>query len=252
MVINVFCFFRDNNRGPLSAFLNMNEKRWSNIEKTLQHLADRIAALNPNKTSSTSSTNSADIGKDIVVSADPKCPPYSLKFYVDALSKKHAIFTSVHVHSSLAKIPGHLMDFLGASSSTTERSQADLVITLIWKQGVHLPSLINDPRKPPILGEVNIGRYFARIIETGIVKTESLPPSQQAKLDEILDVVHGKDDVSDLLKTVAKKGFLVGNDLTIADVHLLSVCKQRGVANKLWDSYKQRCLKSKSTLSLCC
>ena len=45
------------------------------------------------------------------------------------------IFTSSHVHSSfLNKIPNELVDFL-PNSNCSSRSEADLCVTLIWKDG---------------------------------------------------------------------------------------------------------------------
>jgi len=244
---------KKDNRSPLAAFININEKRWENIERKLHNIADRIAALNPASAATCPSV------RDIVVCADPRRPPHSLKFYAQQLSKKFPLFTSVHAHSSVTrKIPGELMDFLSDAKSSSERSRARYVLTLIWKEAVpHLPSVMADPGKPAVSGEVNVGRFLARIIEDGVAKSETLSATALAKQNEMLDRIHGlscgggNGGKLAILKNV--NGFLCGgNDPTIADVHLLSLAKQNGVKSSELDSYVQRCVATKPELSICC
>jgi len=253
---NPICRLDKDNRGPLSAFINMNEKRWESIEQKLQNIADRIAALNPSPMTSQQPQNSNDVIRDIVVSADPRNPPHSLKFYARTLSKKFPTFTSVHVHSSLKKIPGksnnsQLLDFLSGCSNVEERSQAKYVITLIWKESSLLPSVTADPSKPAMIGEVNVGRLFARLIG-GVDQSEA----KQARLDEILDRIHGASEdpkaIGAMLKPLNGGGFLCGSEFTIADVHLLSLCQKNNVKSSGGDSYKKRCLAANPLLSMCC
>jgi len=260
---NPICRLDKDNRGPLAAFLNINGKRWDNIEQKLQNIAARIAAINPSLTTTTttsnnnSSTTTASI-RDIVISADPQKPPHSLKFYAQVLSKKFPVFTCVHAHSSVkSKIPGELMDFLAPTSSKNlERGQAKYVITLIWKASSsqqQLPSVMSDPSKPAIVGEVNVGRFLTRIVEAesvdGGLEMSLRSAAQQAKLDEMLDRIHAISSdpkaVKAVLTSVGKNGFLTSGNTTIADLHLLSLCKQNDVitkSNPSYDSYKQRCV----------
>ena len=76
-----------------------------------------------------------------------------------------------------------MRDFL-PEGNCDSRTQADLVVTLVWKQstGVDLlPSLISDPQKRPLVGEVNVGRYLAQHQQPGSGQATGLDGSLSAQ-----------------------------------------------------------------------
>ena len=70
-----------------------------------------------------------------MIRASPAHPPYSLQLVLERLQDSGLkIFTSTHLHSSVVqKLPANLNDFF--PESDIKRSEADLCITLIWKEG---------------------------------------------------------------------------------------------------------------------
>ena len=74
--------------------------------------------------------------KDIVIRATPQHAPNVLPLLCNQLMAIGLkVFTSSHVHSSfLNKIPNELEDFL-PNSNCNSRGEADLCVTLIWKDG---------------------------------------------------------------------------------------------------------------------
>jgi len=191
---------------------------------------------------------------DVVVCADPSRPPHSLKYYLaEALALKRQVFISVHMHSSVTSGDPSLSDFLPEGNVDT-RTGADLVVTLIWKKGLMLPSLCADPQGRTVCGEVNIGRYLTRILGLGL----SLTAQKACQVEEWLDRIHAwscePQGLIDFLKKCMHncEGFLVGGSATAADVHLLSLAKQMHLCkgNNI-EAHKKRCIANNPLLSSC-
>ena len=194
-----------------------------------------------------------------MVSADPSRPPHSLKYYLAVmLAQGRQVFTSVHFHSSVTAASGQfagLADFLAAGNCDT-RTGADVVVTLIWKRDPRpflLPSLVGDPGDRPVCGEVNVGRYFGRILGLDQGLTSQKACQAEEWLDRIqawssLDAKKLGDCLKDCLKS---DGFLGGGgSATIADVHLLSLAKQANLTKgKNIDAYRKRCIANNPLLS---
>ena len=69
---------------------------------------------------------------DIVVSADPEHVPYSVLVMLKLLQEKFRVRSSTHTHSSVtAKCPTYL------TPSSNDRSNYQIILTLIWKKGLH-------------------------------------------------------------------------------------------------------------------
>lgn len=253
------CRLDKDTKGPFSTFININEKRWENIEKKLHSISARLAAVGGRPPGGQTAQQSSRV--DIVVCADPFRPPHSLKYYLgEVLAQKRKLFTSVHLHSSVTSAGGispNLTDFLPEGNADS-RTGADVVVTLIWKKadGFMLPSLCADPRDRTVFGEVNVGRYFARIVGLG----QSLTAQKACQVEEWLDRIHAwscePKGLSDCLKKCLKSegGFLIPGCActTVADVHLLSLAKQIDLLKaKNIEAYKKRCIATNPLLSNC-
>jgi len=148
------------------------------------------------------------------------------------------VFTSVHCHSGVTSLPGHLYTFL--PSSNVERGQASIKITLIWKEvGSECELMVSPMAQSVIKGEVNLIRYFARCFP-GVLAYENERTANA--VDNLLDSVTSllwatPKDRQPILRpmavNLAKSSFLNGDKFGIADLALFSAIKQLGLERDL-------------------
>ncbi|XP_072028686.1 aminoacyl tRNA synthase complex-interacting multifunctional protein 2-like [Amphiura filiformis] len=101
---------------------------------------------------------------DIVIYANPNSPPLSLFVLYHTLSSQYRCRTAVHIHSSVKNVPEKLLQSL-ANGVEVGRGEAQIGITLIWKDVLHGPELkVSAHSQTPIQGEANVARYLARLI----------------------------------------------------------------------------------------
>ncbi|XP_042888257.1 phenylalanine--tRNA ligase alpha subunit-like [Penaeus japonicus] len=187
----------------------------------------------------------AGVVHDVVIYADPRRPPYSLRILANALSSNFSVCLRVHCHSSVKEVSEKLQQFWGVSGAT-ERSQSQICLTLVWRQDgdtptALMPSLSVSPLAPnQIRGEHNVGRYLARLAEVGAPTCrlyECLSnPIFTVQVDELLDQCHGKLTlgnnkekaafIRELNVRLGDREFLVSSDLTLADAVILSTLLQ--------------------------
>lgn len=152
---------------------------------------------------------------DVVVKADPSFPPKSLPLICRQLQKAGLkVFTSVHVHSSLVKrLPENLHDWL--PQGCPNRSEADVVVTLIWKEVGRDPECIESALASGVIrGEANVLRFFCRTFKLiGYEKS----PAEATKEDYQLDAIHSnlfwgdeKLFFKNLEESIKKESFLGG------------------------------------------
>ena len=244
------------------------ENRWNAIESKLENISSRVTRLRQNvglkETNDTIQypAESNGILSDLVIQANPKYPPYSIQFFLLALSQVVPIYTKVHVHSSLTNdLAFELKDFLELNSECKEsqrndRNKFSYGITVIWKSTGKDPVLVVNPTTP-VVGEVNIIRYLARITESmshkfsGIshaIKYDSLPPAKLSQVDEQLDCIHQlihnecpKQRKASMQRLLNRQKDLLNESSSIADIALLSACigEERRNANFLSKDDKQ-------------
>ena len=225
--------------------MNITENRWKNIENKLENISSRVARIRQqvgikDSQSDGSSLDNA-IFQDFVIQANPDYPPYSVQIFLQALSQVIPIHVSVHVHSSLKEdLDYELKDFLALESKATNRSLCKYGITVIWKSTGKDPILVVNPRRH-IEGEVNIVRYFSRLIECmqsrftsvqHLIKYDSLSPGKVALIDEQLDSIHRliHADCPNQKKNLVEQVMKARGDTieysSIVDFALLSIYKQ--------------------------
>jgi len=174
------------------------------------------------------------VSADVVVRCSPSHPPFSLPALISLICNQVKVFNSSHCHSSVSALPAHLVSFLPVPQ--VERSQADLKITLIWKEvGNDCELMVSPIAQSAIKGEVNLVRYFARCFPA-LLQYES--DGRMAAVDNMLDNVTSllwaaPKDRQPLLRSLAvnlgKSSFLCGNVCGIADLALFSALKQLGL-----------------------
>ena len=113
------------------------------------------------------------------------------------------------------------MDFWPESDPNKSRLQHKVALTLIWKPVGVDPVLKPNSTSLPIIGEVNIYRYFSRLF--GLFEYEN---SAVNWIDSMLDllhaILHGNENVKNLVN--CKRPNVLKNCLTVADVAFASFC----------------------------
>jgi hypothetical protein len=163
---------------------------------------------------------------DIVVSADPKRPPYSLLFFYKVLSECYgSIKLQTHVHSSLKEKPEKYTNiFNHLVEKTHPYAREKLCITLIWRRLEHDVELMLDPlNQSPIRGESNIARFFSRLLPTkSPLNYDGLLWTTLVKVDGLLELASERDSLSVAfierqLLSQNRNGPFLFNEVTIAD-----------------------------------
>ncbi|KAK8399006.1 hypothetical protein O3P69_004239 [Scylla paramamosain] len=187
---------------------------------------------------------------DVVVYADPRRPPYSLRALATALSVQFPMCLKVHCHSSVKEMSEKLQQFWGPGVGV-ERSQSQVCITLVWRQvgdspAALLPTLSVAPlAATQVAGEHNIVRYLARLMEASngtsslhLYEGGSINQATSTLVDYFLDQCHAKlvlgsnKERTAYLREMDKglglgtQQFLAGVTLTLADLLLLSCLLQ--------------------------
>ena len=179
-----------------------------------------------------------NVSVDIVVRCSPSHPPFALLGLISQLTTNMKVFTSMHCHSSVSKLPAHLSSFL--PTPQVERGHANLKITLIWKEvGKDCELMVSPISQSLIRGEVNLIRFFARMFPA-IFSYET--SSSAAIIDSLLDNVtsllwSSPKNRQSLLRPLAvnlcQTSYLSGDSLGIADLALFSTIKQLGLDKDL-------------------
>ncbi|XP_077980006.1 aminoacyl tRNA synthase complex-interacting multifunctional protein 2-like [Glandiceps talaboti] len=209
----------------------------SDVEMLSKQMDERATTCNVVQSSSVRATRILDDSiHDIVINANPSQPPLGLMVLHHLLTPRARTCTSVHVHSSVTSIDDKLRKCL-LNGTSTERSNAQIVFTLIWKKVNYGPEMNIAPvSQTPIHGEANIARYLARLLDPSYESS----PELATLIDSWLDLASNTmTRGSSKEKAVAlralnshlgKNTWLVGSSLTLADVIMWSAVYQSGQA----------------------
>lgn len=239
-----------------------------NLEKHQENLLDKLKALEMKLMEMNDEIN-IDYGKfvevtpkavdfsllvnkyqDIVINANPNHPPLSVWILCRLLRKQSNILLNIHVHSSVVCLPDHVKLLEGGGSDDL-RTNHQIVITLIWKETIEKdPEMMISPIiQAAIKGEVNIARYLARLL---IPSYDTGDPVIVTEIDSWLDlahssILHGNNkERQSILKAMnsclGKQDFLVGENMTVADIVIWSTLCQTKLTtglstnvNKWWN-----------------
>ncbi|XP_013407676.1 aminoacyl tRNA synthase complex-interacting multifunctional protein 2 [Lingula anatina] len=208
----------------------------SELQKEVQKLSNSCPPTLSQKRESTSGAVIDEIIEDVVITANPSSPPLSLFVLYQLLQQQLRTVGSMHVHSSVTSVPENLKVFQNGFQSN--RRDYQLAITLIWKNVNHGPELMVNPHKQsPVQGEGNMARYLARLLSPGY---DSVDPITATEIDVFVDIatnqlLHGnsKEKAAALRGLNSKLGsssWLVGSDLSLADIVVWSALQQTGQA----------------------
>jgi len=223
------------------------EARQEAILTKLGHLRDEVSKYRKSlglATTFSSDTMPQEMKTDVVIRCSPSKPAFSLPGIVTMLSNHMTVFTSVHCHSCVPNLPGHLNNFLPTPAG--ERGDANVKVTLIWKEvGKDCELMVSPISQSVIKGEVNIIRYFARLFPSVFTYEND---RTAAAVDNLLDSVTSllwaqPKDRQPILRPLAinlgKSSFLCGESFGIADLALFSALKQIGLERDLQPEFRK-------------
>ncbi|XP_006889689.1 PREDICTED: aminoacyl tRNA synthase complex-interacting multifunctional protein 2 [Elephantulus edwardii] len=191
--------------------------------------------------------------KDIVINANPAQPPLSLLVLHGLLCDRYRVLSTVHTHSSVRNVPENLLTCFGAQTEKQARHEYQLGFTLIWKNVPNTQMKFSVQTMCPIEGEGNIARFLFSLfgqkhdavsltlidswVDTAIFQLREGSSKEKAAVLRAMNSALGKSP------------WLVGHELSVADVVLWSVLQQTGSASGTVPANVQRWLKSCENLA---
>ncbi|KAH7943566.1 aminoacyl tRNA synthase complex-interacting multifunctional protein 2 [Rhipicephalus sanguineus] len=178
---------------------------------------------------------------DIVVSASPDHPPWSLWPLRRLLSQHMRVLFACHTHSSVGALPANL-NFLAAGPDTgpsaESRMSHDLALTLVWKQvDENCEVMVSPVIQAAIVGEVNLIRYLGRLLSPSYESGDAVTATE---VDYWLSlahhgVIHGKNKeqqavLKSLNAQLGRTPYVLGSVPGLADIALWSALLQSNLA----------------------
>ncbi|XP_062999133.1 aminoacyl tRNA synthase complex-interacting multifunctional protein 2 isoform X2 [Elgaria multicarinata webbii] len=160
--------------------------------------------------------------KDIVINANPSLPPLSLLVLHSLLCENYKILSAVHTHSSVKSVPENLLKCFGEQTKKQSRHEYQLGFTLIWKDVPKPQMKFSIQTMCPIEGEGNIARFlFSLLGQKHNAVTATLIDSWVDTAIFQLQGGSAKEKAAVLRSmnaALGKTSWLVGNELTVADI----------------------------------
>lgn len=170
--------------------------------------------------------------RDLVINANPSLPPLSLLILHSLLCERYQVLSAVHTHSSVTNIPEPLLKCFGDQVTKKSRQDYQLGFTLIWKDVPKPQMKFSIQNMCPIEGEGNIGRFlFSLLGDTFSAVTATLIDSWVDTAIFQMREGSSKEKAAVLRamnSALGKTPWLVGNELTIADIVSWCAIQQSG------------------------
>uniref|UniRef100_A0A8C3YGG2 Aminoacyl tRNA synthase complex-interacting multifunctional protein 2 n=1 Tax=Catagonus wagneri TaxID=51154 RepID=A0A8C3YGG2_9CETA len=169
--------------------------------------------------------------KDIVINANPASPPLSLLVLHQLLCDHYKVLSTVHTHSAVKGVPPHLLKCFGEQKQQP-RHEYQLAFTLIWKNVSKTQMKFSVQTMCPIEGEGNIARFlFSLFGQKQDAVNLTLIDSWVDRAIFQLKEGSSKEKAAvfrSMNSALGKSPWIVGNELTVADVVLWSTLRQTG------------------------
>lgn len=173
------------------------------------------------------------VQQNLVIFCDPSRPMYFLEVLLGFISEIYSVSVSVHTHSTVAVLPQNLNDFCSKfKKSASENNNTEITVAIVWKV-LGVDAVLKIGQTSQIVGEVNIARYFNRLIEarrSDVLEYESGSLTYADEIDAALDKIHsalhkatGKQLAS--MQNKSKSRYLLGNKISVVDIVWDSVIK---------------------------
>ncbi|XP_062036612.1 aminoacyl tRNA synthase complex-interacting multifunctional protein 2 isoform X1 [Lepus europaeus] len=170
--------------------------------------------------------------KDIVINANPASPPLSLLVLHRLLCDHYKVLSTVHTHSSVKNVPENLLKCFGEQTRKQPRHEHQLGFTLIWKNVPKTQMKFSVQTMCPIEGEGNIARFLfslfgqkhdavnLTLIDSWVdIATFQLKEGSSKEKAAVFRAMNS---------ALGKSPWLVGSELSVADVVLWAVLRQSG------------------------
>ncbi|KAI4485579.1 hypothetical protein M0802_012701 [Mischocyttarus mexicanus] len=174
--------------------------------------------------------NTARIEKQkLIIFCDPHYPIYSIEKILDLAKPYMKVTIWTYTHSSVMELPISLTNFCLSYQNGDEDSLIDII--LIWKD-IGIDPIMQSSMFQ-LKGEINIARYFNRLIESqkpNLLIYESNGPLYANQVDLHLEKIHSiLHEVSkEQLNTIFKQSpYVLGENLSIVDIVLDSIKKHK-------------------------
>ncbi|XP_037669467.1 aminoacyl tRNA synthase complex-interacting multifunctional protein 2 isoform X1 [Choloepus didactylus] len=191
--------------------------------------------------------------KDIVINANPAEPPLSLLVLHRLLCDHYKVLSSIHTHSSIKSVPEKLLRCFGEQTEKRPRHEYQLGFTLIWKNVPKTQMKFSVQTMCPIEGEGNIARFLFSLFGQ---KHDAI---NLTLIDSWVDIaVFQLKEGSSKEKAVVFRSmnaalgqgpWLVGSELSVADVVLWSVLQQVGAPSAAVPANVQKWVESCGNLA---
>lgn len=188
-----------------------------------------------------------------MINANPAEPPLSLLVLHRLLCDHYRVLSTVHTHSSVRSVPENLLQCFGEQTTKQSRHEYQLGFTLIWKNVPKTQMKFSIQTMCPIEGEGNIARFLFSLfgqkhdavnltlidswVDIAIFQLKEGSSKEKAAVFRAMNSALGKSP------------WLVGNELTVADVVLWSVLQQMGSASGTVPASVQKWIKSCENLA---
>ncbi|XP_060642655.2 aminoacyl tRNA synthase complex-interacting multifunctional protein 2 isoform X1 [Anolis sagrei] len=173
--------------------------------------------------------------KDIVINANPSHPPLSLLVLHSLLCESYKVLSAVHTHSSVKSVPENLLKCFGDQAKKQSRHEYQLGFTLIWKDVSKPQMKFRIQTMCPIEGEGNIARFlFSLLGQKHNAVTATLIDSWVDTAIFQLQEGSSKEKAAVLRSmnaALGKASWLVGNELTLADIVAWCAIQTTGSTN---------------------
>ncbi|XP_054425701.1 aminoacyl tRNA synthase complex-interacting multifunctional protein 2 isoform X2 [Pteronotus mesoamericanus] len=191
--------------------------------------------------------------KDIVINANPASPPLSLLVLHQLLCGHYRVLSAVHTHSAVKNVPGNLLRCFGEQASKQPRHEYQLGFTLIWKNVPKTQMKFSVQRMCPIEGEGNIARFLFSLFgqKHNAVTLTLIDSWVDAALFQLKEG-NSKEKaavLSSMNSALGKSPWLVGSELTVADVVLWSALRQTGGCGGPGPAHVQRWMRACENLA---
>lgn len=173
--------------------------------------------------------------KDIVINANPASPPLALLVLHQLLCERYRVLSAVHMHSAVKDVPENLLGCFGEQPKLQPRHQYQLGFTLIWKNVPKTQMKFSVQKMCPIEGEGNIARFLFSLLgqEHSAVDLTLMDSWVDTAMFQLR--AGGAKERATVFRTMnaalGKSPWLVGGELSVADVVLWSVLRQMGGGN---------------------
>ncbi|KAK7079317.1 prolyl-tRNA synthetase associated domain-containing protein 1-like [Halocaridina rubra] len=178
---------------------------------------------------------------DLVISASPDKPPYSLVLLRKLLREAgFPVYCANHLHSSVKEVSS-MQRSLFNDNPEGDRSNHSVAFTIHWKD-VPVPCLMVNPLRQTIIsGEANIVRYISRLFPLASVYNYEASGTFASitETDILLDmlesqILNGKNkekqgSLRRLNERLGKQPWLKGGNCSIVDIMAWSAVKQIGL-----------------------